>query len=223
MHHCCFQLKEVWNHKRGKAGERKWADALFFFFFFLAALLCSAKERKWWSEEGKWGLLGQKVEKSENNEGRKHFALDFVRRSQSFPSISASCLPRFSSTDRNTHTHQKTPQNEQKMNINTRLAHSDPQLTQSKCENIKKRETKRSNLPFQLFLAVYTQAWQIVCANCRWKETAVEMLSPLLSQCLSSVVSFKTPDICSNVFAPYRFLRSCTVTNILVLQFMNVM
>lgn len=114
---------------------------------------------------------------------------------------------------RGTHTHiKKKPQNEQKMNINTCLAHSNPQLTQSKCENIKKRETKRSNLPFQLFLAVYTQAWQIVCANCRWKETAVEMLSPLLSQCLSSVVSFKTPDLCSNVFSPYRFLRSCTVT-----------
>lgn len=206
MHHCCFQLKEVWNHKRGKAAERKWADALFFFSF---SQLCCAVQRKESDgvRKGKWGLLGQKVEKSENNEGRKHFALDFVRRSQSFPSISASCLPRFSSTDRNTHTHtHKTL----KMNINTRLAHSDPQLTQSKCENIKKRETKRSNLPFQLFLAVYTQAWQIVCANCRWKETAVEMLSPLLSQCLSYVVSFKPPDICSNIFAPCRFLRSCS-------------
>lgn len=131
----------------------------------------------------------------------------------------AACLAFPQQIGTHTHTQKKTL----KMNINTRLAHSDPQLTQSKCENIKKRETKRSNLPFQLFLAVYTQAWQIVCANCRWKETAVEMLSPLLSQCLSSVVSFKTPDICSNVFAPCRFLRSCTVTNILVLQFMNVM
>lgn len=56
---------------------------------------------------------------------------------------------------RGTHTDTLT---KSKMSINTRLAHSYAQLTQSKCENIKKRDTKRSNLPFQRFLAVYTQA-----------------------------------------------------------------
>lgn len=79
-------------------------------------------------------LRGQKVEKSgENNGDRKHFALDFVRRSQSFPSISASCLPHFSSTERNrllhnTHTHTRT-----KTNINTHVSPIATQkVTQSK-------------------------------------------------------------------------------------------
>lgn len=78
---------------------------------FCSAVLRKEIEKRW-SSRRKMRLRGQKVEKSgENNRDRKHFALDFVRRSQSFPSISASCLPHSSSTERkgaapeHTHTH----------------------------------------------------------------------------------------------------------------------
>lgn len=64
--------------------------------------------------EGEMKLRGENAEKSgENNGDRKHFALDFVRRSQSFPSILASCPAHFSSTESRRlsaeRTHKHTP------------------------------------------------------------------------------------------------------------------
>lgn len=115
---CTICTTAVFNWRKfgtTREGKQVKENGLMLYFFFSFSQLCCAVQRKESDgvRKGKWGLLGQKVEKSENNEGRKHFALDFVRRSQSFPSISASCLPRFSSTDRKTHTHtKKTPQNE---------------------------------------------------------------------------------------------------------------
>lgn len=117
-------------------------------------------------------LQGRKVETSrENNRDRKHFALDFVRRSQSFLSISASCLPHFSSTERNrllqnTHTHTPT-----KTNSNT---HVSPIATHkvTKCKNIKKSPIS----------AVFLQC--ILRHDKLYVQTAVEKRSHLLC-CLS--------------------------------------
>lgn len=68
----------------------------------------------------------------------------------------ASRLPHFSSAVRNrllqnTHTHTDKYAKE-KTKQYTCLAHSYTQITQPKCKTIRKRKTKQSNLPFQLFL-----------------------------------------------------------------------
>lgn len=111
----------------------------------------------------------------ENSGDRKHFALDFVGRSQSFSSIfgqlPASLLLSREVQAVSQHTHTLT-----KTNINT---HAHSHYTQS--HTIKKRKTKRSN---QLCLAVCTHAGQtgdVVSSSCV-SAPSFHTNSPLFAQ-----------------------------------------
>ncbi len=145
---------------------------------FILSRLCFTVLRKN-GGDGKWVCKETESEEACRKQKRqKHFALDFVRRSQSVPFILASCLPHFSSTERNSlfrNTHTEA-------NINMCLTHS---LTQTHTDQ-KEKHKKEVIFHFSIFLPCILRHdklyVQTVDEN---RQTAEETTTPLLSVCPS--------------------------------------